>query len=96
MNAPEKAGESKARAAVALMFFAGLRPGEARGFGNLFGTPTRLPPKRKVASSLYLSLSRLAQSSPKCGQQTRIRLPGRFCADRPESRSISITSQTEL
>jgi integrase len=27
----EKAGEWKARAAVALMFFAGLRPGEARG-----------------------------------------------------------------
>jgi transcriptional regulator with XRE-family HTH domain len=27
----EKAGEKKARAAVALMFFAGLRPGEARG-----------------------------------------------------------------
>src|SRR3981081_3113719 len=27
----KKAGEWKARAAVALMFFAGLRPGEARG-----------------------------------------------------------------
>jgi integrase len=31
MSALEKAGEYKARAAVALMFFAGLRPGEARG-----------------------------------------------------------------
>jgi len=31
MDALEKAGEKKARAAVALMFFAGLRPGEARG-----------------------------------------------------------------
>jgi integrase len=31
MEALEKAGEKKARAAVALMFFAGLRPGEARG-----------------------------------------------------------------
>ena len=31
MAALEKAGERKARAAVALMFFAGLRPGEARG-----------------------------------------------------------------
>ena len=27
----KKAGERKARAAIALMFFAGLRPGEARG-----------------------------------------------------------------
>jgi len=31
MSALEKAGEQKACAAVALMFFAGLRPGEARG-----------------------------------------------------------------
>ncbi len=31
MDALEKAGEKKARAAVASMFFAGLRPGEARG-----------------------------------------------------------------
>lgn len=31
MEALDKAGEKKARAAVALMFFAGLRPGEARG-----------------------------------------------------------------
>ena len=31
MSALEKAGEYKARAAVAIMFFAGLRPGEARG-----------------------------------------------------------------
>lgn len=31
MEALDKAGEHKARAAVALMFFAGLRPGEARG-----------------------------------------------------------------
>jgi integrase len=31
MDALEKAGEQKACAAVALMFFAGLRPGEARG-----------------------------------------------------------------
>jgi integrase len=31
MGALEKAGEKKACAAVALMFFAGLRPGEARG-----------------------------------------------------------------
>jgi integrase len=31
MDKLEKAGEQKARAAVALMFFAGLRPGEARG-----------------------------------------------------------------
>jgi integrase len=31
MDALAKAGETKARAAVALMFFAGLRPGEARG-----------------------------------------------------------------
>jgi integrase len=31
MDTLEKAGEHKARAAVALMFFAGLRPGEARG-----------------------------------------------------------------
>jgi len=31
MDALDKAGEQKARAAVALMFFAGLRPGEARG-----------------------------------------------------------------
>jgi integrase len=31
MDALEKAGEAKARAAVAVMFFAGLRPGEARG-----------------------------------------------------------------
>jgi integrase len=31
MHALEKAGEKKARAAVALMCFAGLRPGEARG-----------------------------------------------------------------
>ena len=31
METLEKAGENKARAAVALMFFAGLRPGEARG-----------------------------------------------------------------
>ena len=31
LDALEKAGHSKARAAVALMFFAGLRPGEARG-----------------------------------------------------------------
>ncbi len=31
MDALEKAGEKKARVAVALMFFAGLRPGEARG-----------------------------------------------------------------
>ena len=31
MDTLEKAGQHKARAAVALMFFAGLRPGEARG-----------------------------------------------------------------
>ena len=31
MEVLDKAGEKKARAAVALMFFAGLRPGEARG-----------------------------------------------------------------
>jgi integrase len=31
MDALSKKGETKARAAVALMFFAGLRPGEARG-----------------------------------------------------------------
>ncbi len=31
MDVLEKAGEKKARAAVALVFFAGLRPGEARG-----------------------------------------------------------------
>lgn len=31
MNVLEEAGERKARAAVALMFFTGLRPGEARG-----------------------------------------------------------------
>jgi integrase len=31
MDVLAKAGETKARAAVALMFFAGLRPGEARG-----------------------------------------------------------------
>jgi integrase len=31
MDTLAKAGENKARAAVALMFFAGLRPGEARG-----------------------------------------------------------------
>lgn len=31
MDVLEKAGEQKARAAVALMFFTGLRPGEARG-----------------------------------------------------------------
>jgi integrase len=31
MDALDKAGEKKSRAAVALMFFAGLRPGEARG-----------------------------------------------------------------
>jgi integrase len=31
MEVLEKSGEKKARAAVALMFFAGLRPGEARG-----------------------------------------------------------------
>jgi integrase len=31
MDAFDKAGEKKARAAIALMFFAGLRPGEARG-----------------------------------------------------------------
>ena len=31
MDALKTAGEMKARAAVALMFFAGLRPGEARG-----------------------------------------------------------------
>lgn len=31
MDALEKAGERKARAAVALMFFTGVRPGEARG-----------------------------------------------------------------
>jgi len=31
MHALDKAGETKARAAVAVMFFAGLRPGEARG-----------------------------------------------------------------
>jgi integrase len=31
MDALEKAGKQKARAAVAMMFFAGLRPGEARG-----------------------------------------------------------------
>ena len=31
MDVLDKAGEQKARAAVALMFFAGLRPGEARG-----------------------------------------------------------------
>jgi len=31
MDALEKAGEKQAQAAVALMFFAGLRPGEARG-----------------------------------------------------------------
>src|SRR6266571_1831432 len=31
MDALNKAGEKKARAAVAVMFFAGLRPGEARG-----------------------------------------------------------------
>lgn len=31
MDALEKAGERKARAALALIFFAGLRPGEARG-----------------------------------------------------------------
>jgi integrase len=31
MDALSKAGEKKARAAVAVMFFAGLRPGEARG-----------------------------------------------------------------
>ena len=31
MDVLDKAGEKKARAAVAVMFFAGLRPGEARG-----------------------------------------------------------------
>jgi integrase len=31
LDALEKAGKQKARAAVALMFFSGLRPGEARG-----------------------------------------------------------------
>lgn len=31
IDAPDKIGEKKACAAVALMFFAGLRPGEARG-----------------------------------------------------------------
>jgi integrase len=31
MDALDRAGEKKARAAVALMFFGGLRPGEARG-----------------------------------------------------------------
>ena len=31
MRALEKVGKSKARAALALMFFAGLRPGESRG-----------------------------------------------------------------
>jgi len=57
MDALDKAGEKKARAAVALMFFAGLRPGEARGacwddfdgkklvFGNRSGTPTPRRPR---------------------------------------------------
>jgi len=55
----EKAGEWKARAAVGLMFFTGLRPGEARGVrwriskvsgyssSNRFGIRIRPHPRRK-------------------------------------------------
>ena len=63
------AGGQKARAAVALMFFAGLRPGEARGvcwedfdgkrllYAVQSGTHTRLRQRPRVAQSLCLLLN---------------------------------------
>jgi integrase len=65
MDALDKAGEQKARAAVALMFFAGLRPGEARGIcwedydgkrlvvrQSIWHTHATAPKRRQAAQSL--------------------------------------------
>jgi integrase len=79
MSTLEKAGERQAKAAVALMFFAGLRPGEARGScwenfdGKLLYVRHSIwrthatEPKTTESKSPFRSLTLCVQFSKNCG-----------------------------
>jgi hypothetical protein len=90
LNALERAGNIKACAAVALMFFGGLRPGEARGVcwtadkspcANPFGEPMRLSQKLPRVQNLCRLLSRYGQSFQSCVKWRAIHLKDPSCGD---------------
>ena len=75
-----EAGESKARAAVALMFFAGLRPGEARGARWEDCDGKRLFVRQSVwhtfttdPKTLEAGESRASDRNPRCNSKSRTR-----------------------